>query len=98
MKRDLLGLQIADHFRGSINRDLIANSEQNPTIAFDHLVDFRTFITHRHRSFQAEATRPPALLSTMAAALCFMAKLERLNSIRQNLWNSLRVRGSGNQQ
>jgi len=49
MKRDLLRLQIADQFPGSINRDLIPNSEQNPAIAFDRLVDFRTFITHRHR-------------------------------------------------
>jgi hypothetical protein len=39
MKRDLLSLQITDQFPGSINRDLIPNSEQNPAIAFDRLVD-----------------------------------------------------------
>jgi hypothetical protein len=49
MKRDLLRLQIADQFPGSINRNLIPNSEQNPAIAFDRLVDFRTFVRHRHQ-------------------------------------------------
>jgi hypothetical protein len=96
MKRDLLGFQIADHFPDSINRHLIPNSEQNPAIAFDRFVDFRTFITHHYRSIFRQKQTGHLLLSTMAAAHCFMAKLERLNSVRQNLQNPLRVRGSGN--
>jgi len=57
MKRDLLGLQIADQFPGSINRDLIPNREQNPAIAFDRLVDFRTFITHHRRPISGRSNQ-----------------------------------------
>src|ERR1700722_536294 len=97
MKRDLLSLQIPDQFPGSINRDLIPNSEQNPAIAFDRLVDLRTFITHRHRSFQAGAGNHPSSAIYDDGSTLFHGETRTPQSVRQTLRNSLRVRGSANQ-
>jgi hypothetical protein len=71
MECKLLGLQITDHFLGSLDRELITNSEQYSPIALDGLVDIRTLFTHCCR-LASDGSYPTAcIVMTMATESCF---------------------------
>src|ERR1700749_4255576 len=79
MERGLLGLEVCDHFLGSINRKLITDREKNPPIALNGLVDISTLFTHHCRLFRRKRPATCDIL-TMAEAFCFSGRLERFNS------------------
>jgi hypothetical protein len=69
MERDIPGLQVADHFPGTFDRDVITDREQNPAIPLKRLVDLRTLFTHCRRPISGLATCHLVLYDDCAGVL-----------------------------
>jgi hypothetical protein len=75
MKRDFPGLEFADQFLGSIDRDLIADGKQYPAVALDRIVDFRTFITHHDRRSSGGSNETTCSVIYDGGSILFQGKL-----------------------
>jgi hypothetical protein len=92
MECALLCLQIIDPFLGSIDRELITNSEQYPSIALNGLVDICTLFTHCCR-LASDGSNPTAcIVMTMATGFCFNEEIECFSAARLLELKSVRAR------
>jgi hypothetical protein len=92
MECALFGLQITNHFLGSLDRELITNSEQYPPITLNGLVDIRTLFTHCCR-LASDGSNPTAcIVMTMANGFCFNEEIECFSAARLLELKSARAR------